>query len=191
MNDHANLLGDLVARARGAGADAADALLASGNSLSVQRRLGKLEHLERSEGRDLGLRVFVGRRSAIVSASALDPAGFGELAERAVAMARVVPEDPYGGLADDANGPGGADGLDIADDREPDAAALLERAALAEEAALAIAGVTNSEGADASWSRTEIVLVTSAGFAGSYVRTGHSDFGNSTCRFGRRYAARL
>ncbi len=174
MTDHAALLGDLIARARAAGADAADALLASGDALSVQRRLGRLEHLERSEGRDLGLRVFVGRRSAVVSASALDPSGFGELAERAVAMARVVPEDPYGGLADAEDGPHDADGLDIADSAEPDSAGLLERAAQAEDAALAVAGVTNSEGADASWSRTEIVLVTSAGYAGRYVRTGHS-----------------
>ena len=174
MSDHAALLGDLIARARAAGADAADALLASGESLSVARRLGKLEHLERSEGRDLGLRVFVGKRSAIVSASALDPAGFGELAERAVAMARVVPEDPYGGLAEVADAPPRANGLDIADDQEPDAEALLARAALAEEAAMAVHGVTNSEGADAGWSRLETVLVTSAGFSGTYVRTSHS-----------------
>ncbi len=174
MSSHADLLGELIARARAVGADAADALLASGAALSVQRRLGKLEHLERSEGRDLGLRVFVGKRSAIASASALDPAGFGALAERAVAMARVVPEDPYGGLADIEDGPAGVNGLDIADGHEPDADELLERAALAEEAALAVHGVTNSEGADAGWSRLETVLVTSAGFSGAYVRTGHS-----------------
>lgn len=173
MTEHLNLLSDLLARARAAGADAADAVLAVGTSLSVQRRMRRTEHLERSEGRDLGLRVFVGRRSAIVSSTALDPAGFDLLAERAVAMARVVPEDPYGGLAEDA-APPRLDGLDLADAAEPGAEALVERAAAAEEAALAVPGINNSEGASAGYGRTEIALVTSAGFAGGYARTSHS-----------------
>src|SRR6478752_7542171 len=102
MAEALDLLADLIARARAAGADAADAVLISGTSLSVARRLGKTEHVERSEGRDLGLRVFLGQQVAIVSSSTVDPASFKELAERAVAMARVVPEDPYAGLADTA-----------------------------------------------------------------------------------------
>ena len=167
------LLSDLIARARAAGADAADAVLIAGTSISVQRRLGRTEQLERSEARDLGLRVFVGGRAAIVSSTTVDPAGFATLAERAVAMARVVPEDPFGGLAEDAAPPVDA-GLDMDDPAEPDAAALVARASLAEEAALAVAGVTNSEGAEAGYGRTEVVLVTSAGFAGRYVRTSHS-----------------
>src|ERR1700722_463381 len=97
-----DLLSDLIAHARGAGADAADAVLVSGTSLSVQRRLGKTEHVERSEGQDLGLRVFLGQHVAIVSSSSVAPSSFKALAERAVAMARVVPEDPYAGLADTA-----------------------------------------------------------------------------------------
>ena len=169
-----DLLADLIARARAAGADHADAVLAAGTSLSVSRRLGATEHVERAEGRDLGLRVFVGRRSAMVSSSAVDPAGFAQLAERAVAMARVVPEDPYGGLADSFGAITGADGLDLDDDSEPDTAALVARAHAAEQAALAVAGVTNSEGAEAGYGRTEIVLVTSAGFAGRYRRSSHS-----------------
>ncbi len=168
-----DLLSDLIARARAAGADAADALLVSGTSLGVQRRLGETEHVERSEGRDLGLRVFLGQRAAIVSATAVDPAGFGALVERAVAMAKVVPEDPYAGLADTAAPPEQID-LDLVDPTEPDTEALITRAAAAEEAARAVQGVTNSEGADASYSRGEIWLVTSAGFAGHRVRTGHS-----------------
>ena len=99
------LLADLIARARAAGADAADAVLISGTSLSVSRRLGKTEHVERSEGRDLGLRVFLGQQVAIVSSSTMDPSSFKDLAERAVAMARVVPEDPFAGLADTAAPP--------------------------------------------------------------------------------------
>jgi PmbA protein len=173
MMDGLALLSDLIARARAAGADAADAVLASGTSVAVQRRLGRIEHLERSEARDLGLRVFVGRRSAIVSSTAVDPARFAELAERAVAMARVVPEDPYAGLGE-VVAPADADPLDLADPAEPDAATLVERAAAAEEAALAVPGVRNSEGAEAGFGRSQFLLVTSAGFAGRYARTGHS-----------------
>lgn len=169
----AELLADLVARARAAGADAADAVLIEGTSLAVERRMGRTEKLERSESQDLGLRVFVGRRAAIVSSTTVDPAGFAGLAERAVAMARIVPEDPMGGLAGEAAAPGAVD-LDMDDPREPDAAALVARASLAEEAALAVAGVTNSEGAEAGYGRTEVSLLTSAGFAGGYARTSHS-----------------
>jgi PmbA protein len=168
-----DLLGDLIARARRAGADAADAVLIAGTSLSVERRLGQTEQLERSEARDLGLRVFVGKQSAIVSSTAVDPAGFDLLAERAVAMARVVPEDPYAGLAEEAAA-ADATALDLDDPAEPDAAALIAMASTAEEAALAVKGVTNSEGGSAGFGRTEIVLVTSAGFAGRYIRTSHS-----------------
>ena len=173
MTDALTLLQDLIARARAAGADAADAVLAAGTSLEAQRRLGQTEHIERSEGRDLGLRVFVGRRAAVVSATSVDPAGFAALVERAVAMAKVVPEDPYGGLADTAamvEPPP----LDLDDPAEPDSAALIARAAIAEEAALSVPGVTNSEGASAGYARMEFVLVTSAGFAGRLTRTSHS-----------------
>ncbi len=169
-----DLLAELLDRARDAGADAADAVLLSGTSLSIQRRLGRTDHLERAESRDLGLRVFVGKRAAMVSASSVNPAQFRILAGRAVAMAQVVPEDPFGGLAELWAPPQAAGGLDLADTSEPDAAALTARAAEAEEAALAVAGITNSEGADAGYSRTEVYLATSAGFAGRYVRTSHS-----------------
>ena len=171
--DALNLLADLIARARAAGADAADAVLISGTSLSVARRLGETEHVERAEGRDLGLRVFLGKQAAIVSSSTIDPARFAELAERAVAMARVVPEDPFAGLADTAAPPRDL-ALDLEDPGEPAAEALIARAAAAEDAARAVHGVTNSEGAEAGFGRTEAVLVTSAGFAGRQVRTSHS-----------------
>lgn len=167
-----DLLADLLGRARAAGADGADAILLSGTSVSVQRRLGRTEQLERSEARDLGLRVFVGRRAAIVSSSAADPAGFAALAERAVTMARLVPEDPYGGLAEDAAAPEPL-ALDIEDAAEPGADALVARASVAEDAARAVAGVTNSEGASASYARSVVALMTSAGFAGQYARTTH------------------
>ncbi len=168
-----DLLADLIARARTAGADAADAVLISGTSLSVQRRLGATEHVERSEGRDLGLRVFLGQRAAMVSSSTMDPGSFKELAERAVAMARVVPEDPYAGLAEGA-APPELVALDLVDPTEPTAEQLVARASAAEEAALAVPGITNSEGAEAGFGRIEAFLVTSAGFAGRSARTSHS-----------------
>lgn len=170
--DRLTTLSDLIAAAKRAGADAADALLVSSASLSVRRRLGQIEQLERSEGFDLGLRVFLGRRQAIVSSTDPDPKGFAALAERAVAMARVVPEDPFAGLPDAVAVP--PRDLDLADTAEPSAEELLARAAAAEEAALAVAGVTNSEGADAGWGRYDIALVGSNGFAGAYARTSHS-----------------
>jgi len=175
---NAATLQDLVAAARRAGADAADALLVSSASLSVSRRLGKIEHLERAEGFDLGLRVFVAKggifQQAIVASSDPSPQGFAALAERAVAMARVVPEDSFAGLPEAPDGLRDAGGLDLADTAEPNAEALIARAAAAEDAALAVAGVTNSEGAEAGWGRTHIALAASNGFAGDYIRTSHS-----------------
>ncbi|MBV8521152.1 MAG: TldD/PmbA family protein [Acetobacteraceae bacterium] len=171
--DPINLLRDLVARARTAGADAADAVLVAGTSISVQRRMGRTEHVERSEGRDLGLRVFLGQRAAIVSSSRVEPSGFDTLVERAIAMARVVPEDPYASLAETAAPPEALD-LDLEDPAEPTTDALLHRAAMAEEAAISVPGITNSEGAEAGYGRAEMVLVTSAGFAGRHVGTSNS-----------------
>jgi PmbA protein len=173
MTDYLSLVSDLIRQARAAGADAADAVLVNGTSLSVASRQGKIEHLERSEGRDLGLRVFVGQHSAIVSSTSLDPAGFASLVERAVAMAKVVPEDKFSGLAETWAPPDDMD-LDMADPVEPAPDALATRAAAAEEAAFSVPGVTNSEGAEAGYGRNEIVLVTSAGFAGRRVGTSHS-----------------
>jgi PmbA protein len=166
-------LSDLIGRARAAGADAADAVVVSATSVSVQRRLRKTEQVVRSEGHDLGLRVFIGNRSASVSSSFVDPAGFDTLVARAIAMAKIVPEDPFAGLADEATTPKGLD-LELDDGQEPDVDALIARAAEAEEAALSVAGVTNSEGAEAGFSRARIALVTSAGFAGQTARSSHS-----------------
>ena len=168
-----DLLGALLDAARAAGAEHADALLVRSASLAVQRRLGAIEQLERSEGVDLGLRVFLGNRVAIVSGTDASRTGFAALAERAVAMARVVPEDGFATLLD-APAPRSADALELHDAAEPDAEALLARAALAEEAAMAVAGVTNSEGASAGWSRATRSLATSRGFFGEYARGSHS-----------------
>jgi PmbA protein len=168
-----DLLSALLDRARAAGADTAEAAVSGSTSVSVSRRLGQTEHLERSERRGLELTVFVGKRSASVSSTELAPSGFAALAERAVAMARVVPEDPYGGLADEAKAVDAAP-LELADQNEPSVEALTVRAAAAEDAARSVPGVTNSEGGEAGYGRYEFLLVTSAGFAGGYARTSHS-----------------
>lgn len=166
--DAANLLDDLIQRARRAGADAADALLVDGASLSLSTRLGKPEGLERSEAGDLGLRVFVGRRMAVVSSTDRGPRMIAELAERAVAMARAVPEDSFCGIAEPGQITHSWIDLDLNDPDEPSADALIDAAKATEDAARAVAGVTNSDGADASWSRSAVTLVASNGFAGGY-----------------------
>jgi PmbA protein len=169
-----SLLDDCIRRARKLGADAADALAFDSQSLSVARRLDKPERLERSESNDLGLRVFVGKRQAVVSTSDRSQAALAELVERAVAMARAVPEDPYCGLAEPEQLAKSWGDLDLADPVEPSVERLIEMAQETEAAAMAVSGVTNSEGAEAGWGRSDIALVASNGFAGSYSRTSHS-----------------
>src|SRR5207302_8999841 len=132
-----DLLQDVIGKALKAGADAADAVLFEGTSLSHARRLGKTEKLERSEGRDLGLRVFIGHQQAIVSSTDRSLEALAELVDRAVAMARTVPEDPHCGIADPAEITSDWPSLDMLDPEEPSAEVLIERARAAEEAALA------------------------------------------------------
>src|SRR3954469_6171979 len=138
----------LVERARRAGADAADALYFGDASTGVQVRLGELEDVSRSEGETIGLRFFVGPRSASVSSSDLSDDALSALVERAAAMAREAPEDPYAGLApEDRLLRGEAPDVDGDDGADPSPVALKERALEMEDSARAIAGVTNSEGA--------------------------------------------
>ena len=166
---------DLVTAARRAGADAADAIYACNASTNVSVRLGALEDVERSEGEEIGLRVFVGQRSASISASDMNPATLATLVERAIAMAREAPEDPYAGLApEDRLLRGALPELELADPFEPEPADLRQRAVLAEEAARAVSGVTNSEGGGAATGRSQMALATSHGFAGAYAGTSHS-----------------
>ena len=164
----------LVAAARRAGADAADAVAVRGISLSVEVRDGAVEGSERSEGDDLGLRVLVGKRQAVVSSNDTKGNGADELAERAVAMARVAPEDPYAGLADQNLLAHEFPDLDLVDQELPSVERLEQLARGAEEAALAVAGVTKSGGAGASAGIGGMVLVTSHGFRGAYVGSRHS-----------------
>ena len=165
---------DLVAAARKAGADTSDALYVCNASTNVSVRLGALEDVERSEGEEIGLRVFVGRRSASVSSSDLSAEALAALVERATAMAREAPEDPYAGLApEDRLLRGDPPELDSDDGANPPSADLRARALAAEDAARAVAGVTNSEGGGASASRTVFALATSHGFTRGYSASGY------------------
>lgn len=169
--DQLQILEDLLKRAKAKGAEAADALIARDISLNVAQRLGNREKLERSESQDLGLRVFIGKRQAIVSTSDLTPKTLEELAERAVAMARVVPEDEFCGLAEPELLSKSPASIELEDKTEPDEARLTDMIARAEDAARSVKGVTNSEGAEAGWGRAEIALAASNGFRGRYAGT--------------------
>ena len=164
----------LVERGLAAGATAADVLYIGDSASSVGVRLGELESLDRSEGEQVGLRLFDGRRSATVASSDLSDEALATLTERCLAMAREAPEDPFAGLAPrDLLQLGEVPALDLEDLGEPDPAELRARALEAEGAALAVAGVTNSSGASASASANTVALATSGGFSGAYRRTGH------------------
>jgi PmbA protein len=169
-----NILTDLIARARRAGADSADAIYVQSAALEIRRRLGKAEKLERAESNDLGLRVFVGKKQAVVSSTVMTQAALNEAVERALAMARAAPEDPQAGIADPAELARDFPDLDVCDPTEPTAEQLIARADAAEAAARAVPGVTNSEGAEASWSRSIVALAASNGFAHSYPVSGTS-----------------
>lgn len=174
VTDALDRLTAALASARNRGADAADAIYVGDGSTSVQVRLGELEDVGRSEGEEIGLRVFVGTRSASVSTSDLSVAALDLLVDRAVAMAREAPEDPYAGLAPEERllkGP--AKDLDLADGGEPAPEQLREMALAAEDAARAVTGITNSEGASASGGRATVAIATSHGFAGGYATTSY------------------
>ena len=172
--DPQDVLDRLIRAARAAGADAADAVFLEGVSSSVAYRLGKLEDVERAESSDLGLRVFVGERTAFVSSTDLSARALGELPERAVAMARLAPEDKFACLAPPGLLAQSFPDLDLEDAEEPSAERLIELARAVEGAALAVKGVTNSEGGGASFGRSAITLATSEGFLGALCR--HQSF---------------
>lgn len=165
----ADLVSGLVEAARRAGADASDAVAVRSRATNVSVRLGKVEGTEAAESDDISLRVFVGKRVASVSAAS--GADMDELAARAVAMAKVSPEDPVQGLADRNRLAATIRDLDLYDETQVDAARLTEDALATEDAARAVAGVTNSGGATASAGMGGLVLATSDGFFGSYMAT--------------------
>jgi PmbA protein len=173
QSDLTNLAERLVTAARRAGADQADALAVRSVSLSVDVRDGAVEESQRSEGDDLGLRVIVGHKQAVVSTNDLKGNGFDALAERAVAMARAAPEDRFAGLADTEQLARQLPVLDLIDPDMPAVDVLEARAREAEAAAFAVAGVTKSGGASASAGIGGLVLVTSTGFHGATIASRH------------------
>lgn len=167
----------LLDAARKAGADAADAVVIHGSSLSTDVRIGKLEHAERAEGTDIGLRVFLGQRQAIVSASDTRAETMAAMAERAVAMAREAPEDPHVGLAspDQLAQHWDTDALELADpSEEPSPQDLQQDAIEAEAAGLAVAGVSQVQSASAGYGAQQVHISASNGFSGGYARTSRS-----------------
>lgn len=168
---------DILTAARKAGADAADAMATRGTSVSVDVRAGALEQAERAEGTDIGLRVLLGRKQAIVSASDTRPETLAAMAERAVAMAREAPEDPHVGLADPEQlcATWDARPLEMADPAGEPAPEALERDARdAEAAALAVEGVSQVQGASGAYGENEIWIAATNGFSGGYRRTRRS-----------------
>src|SRR5262245_31064889 len=164
----------LIKAARAAGADAADAVAMRSVSQSVDVRDAAVEESQRSESNDVGLRVMIGKKQAVVSTNDLSGDGVKALAERAVAMAKVAPEDRYAGLADASLLAKSFPDLDLVDRALPDTAALERMARRAEDAGRAVKGVSKSGGASASAGIGGMVLLTSHGFSGAYLGSRHS-----------------
>jgi len=167
----------LILAAKGAGADAADALVVQGQSVSIGVRAGELEQAERAEGIDLGLRVLIGQRQAIVSFSDANPDLFDGMAERAVAMAREAPVDPYIGLADPDQLAKNRDAaaLEMFDPAAaPSPAELQDDALRCEAAALAVNGISQVSASGAGYGAQTLHLEMSNGFSGGYQRSSRS-----------------
>ena len=163
----------LIAKAKSFGAEQADAVATHGRSLHVVVRGGAMEEVDNSEGRDIGLRVLIGRQQACVSSSDLSPASLEKLAERAVAMARLAPEDPYCGLADPNQLASGDHHLELFDETDQSPENLLERARRIEAAALGVKGVTQAEGMNASLSSSAVQFMATNGFNGGWRSSHH------------------
>ncbi|WP_025898130.1 TldD/PmbA family protein [Sneathiella glossodoripedis] len=181
MSDHKaneqnslNILEDLVAKALASGADGVDAVRIQGSSTSISYRLGEIEEVESSQAHDLGLRVLIGKQQAFVSSNDSKEELLDELVERAIAMAKNMPEDPYCSLADPELLATDIPELDLYDGTLRSTEELAKSAAAAEEAARSVDGITNSEGASASFGHTSVALASSNGFRGTYSGSSYS-----------------
>jgi len=174
--DHSALapvLETLLVKAKHYGADAADAVATHGRSLTIAVRGGELEDVDNSENRDVGLRVMVGQRQACVSSSDMSKTSLDTLAERAVAMAKLAPEDPYCGLADPERLEDATKKLDLFDCTTKDPQELKARAHILEDAAMSVKGITQAEGAHALATSSAIYFMTSHGFANGWRSSRH------------------
>ena len=163
----------ILSKAKAAGADSADAMVSYGRSLSISVRGGELEDIDNSEGRDIGLRVMIDGRQACVSSSDLSDGSLDQLVERAVAMAKLAPPDPYCGLADFKDLADGIFDLELSDNYAPEPKELQRRAQEVEAAALNIKGVEQANGSSASFSQGEFVFGTSHGFRAGWSSSRH------------------
>ncbi|MEM9433637.1 MAG: TldD/PmbA family protein [Pseudomonadota bacterium] len=167
----------LLAAAKTAGADAADVVTVDGRFVSIDVLNGKLEHAERSEGVDLGLRVLLGDRQACVSSSLTNYATLTAMAERAVAMAKEAPADPYIGLAapDQLSAVRDGDALDMFDPSDPPSSDTLQKdAERAEAAAMGVDGISQVQSASAGYGSRRVFMAASNGFRGGYERSSRS-----------------
>jgi PmbA protein len=168
-NNDQIILDKIINLAKKAGASEADAILVRGLSLGVAVRHGALEDVERSEGADLGIRVIIGQKQACVSSSSMDDAMLGTMVERAISMAKVAPDDPYCGLAENAETSAiNSEFLDLYDSKTLLAEDLEEMAKAVEGAATEVKGITNSEGGSAGFGTSQVTLATSKGFMNFY-----------------------
>lgn len=154
----------LLQHALKSGADQAEVFTYTSMSTQAVVRMGDQEQLQRSNTHSTTLRVFLGQKTAVVATNELNEATVAELAERAVAMAELSPEDPHVALASEAVFTHHCQDLTIYDEKEPPVEKLLAMAEEAEAAALAVQGISNSEGAEASYAASEVALLTSEGF---------------------------
>lgn len=163
-----------LTQAKNHGATSADAMILAETNMTASVRNGAPETIERAESRGLGLRVFIGQSSATLSTSDLSDEAIMRLAETACAIAKAAPADPFSGLADASQLAKKIPSLELADNHEPSMEALQSAARDCEAAGRDVAGITNSEGADASYTRYTLGLLTSHGFAQGYSATRHS-----------------
>jgi PmbA protein len=177
LNDK-DIMNLLIDTAISQGATDADCILSRSRGVSLTRRLGKDETIERYEDFDTGLRVFIGNKIASVSTNETSEAALKEVATRAIEMAKITPKDEFGMIADrktlELFPLNNSLSIDSYDQNEPDINLIRSRASEVEDAALNVNGITNSDGADASWGEGETLLMTSNGFFGHSKRSNHS-----------------
>ncbi len=169
-----NLIENLLSLALKAGADDAEVIIAKGQGQSAACRLGSIEAVERSEASDVGLTVYVGRKSASVSSSKTDKGSLKKMVERSISMANLAPENPFSGIASSDQIAKNWDEINMLDPYTPSPEKLIELAKETEHFARSVKGVTNSEGSEASWGKTDIGMISSNGFFGHLERSSHS-----------------
>lgn len=156
------------------GAGQAEVIITQSRELGVSWREGKVEDVESSETTDLGIRVIDGKRQAGVSTSDLSPTTLQTMVERAMAMARLAPEDPYCGLADPDLVAESRHDLDVYDPHEPQLPELVEAARALEAAAMGVPGVNLPATTSATWRMGSVLHMASNGLYRNSQATAHS-----------------